>query len=129
VQQPPLQDCAAASRPSPADDHSSGNTRAPNFSEELSSISTPRASFEEGDDDFLTRDDSFDDEPAWEMLTPPPPPRAKEYRQTAESSATDLEELAQISIARQISLSRRQLLIPVVPKNQRLISRTALDQM
>jgi len=111
-----------------ADDHPSGNTRVPNFSEEIS-IPTPRASFEEGDDDFLTRDDSFDDEPVWEMLTPPPPPRAKEYRQAEEPSATDLEELAQISIARQISLSRRQLLIPVVPKNQRLISREALDQM
>jgi len=38
-------------------------------------------------------------------------------------SEAQIENAAQISIARQISISQRQLLIPIVPKSQRLVSR------
>jgi hypothetical protein len=43
-----------------------------------------------------------------------------------EEEVDDIEVAAQISIARQISLSRRQLLVPVVPKNQMLVSRKSI---
>ncbi|KAF8250879.1 hypothetical protein K440DRAFT_638722 [Wilcoxina mikolae CBS 423.85] len=122
---------------------------------EESSIETPLGSFDEGDDRWLTRDgeDSFD-EPTWEMMTKDSTtattnnnnnnsknsPKDEEganlnsnavkYRVSIVADEQfNLEELAtaaQISIARQISLSQRQLLIPIVPKSQRLISRKSI---
>lgn len=40
-----------------------------------------------------------------------------------------LAKAAEISIARQISLSQKQLLIPVVPKNMRLVSRRSMKEV
>ena len=127
---------------------------------EESSIETPLGSFNEGDDQWLTRNEGSFDEPAWEMVTkdstaatsnnnspkcpksPKSPKSPKDEEGANLNSNTikyrvsivadeqmDLDELAtaaQISIARQISLSQRQLLIPIVPKNQRLVSRKSI---
>ncbi|KAL7275808.1 hypothetical protein RUND412_001240 [Rhizina undulata] len=109
-------------------------------------VDTPRGSFDEGDDEWLTRVD--EGEPQWEMVTGRAASIASSFDSEMESEADpeggagekgnefeaiekavevdDLVQAAQISIARQISVSQRQLLLPVVPKSQRLVSRAAL---
>ncbi|CCX31314.1 hypothetical protein FPQ18DRAFT_99453 [Pyronema domesticum] len=100
---------------------------------EESSIATPTGSFEEGDDRWLASRDSFEDhEPAWEMVTKE---SLREGSKKSEESARiepemdPLAKAAEISIARQISLSQKQLLIPVVPKNMRLVSRRSMKEV
>jgi hypothetical protein len=85
---------------------------------EESSIDTPRGSFDEGDDECLTKED--DGEPQWDMMIPGGKPLGEPM------SEAQIENAAQISIARQISISQRQLLIPIVPKSQRLVSRSPI---
>lgn len=96
--------------------HSRSLSKISKISEESTlDTDTPRGSFDEGDDEWMTKEDEA--EPQWEMVTGPlSGPMTEDQIQTA----------AQISIARQISVSQRQLLIPIVPKSQRLVSRATI---
>jgi len=82
----------------------------------------PRGSFDEGDDGWLTKDDGA--EPQWEMINPQN--HSAQTTPDTPMSEEDIEYAAQISIARQISVSQRQLLLPIVPRSQRLVSRAPL---
>ncbi|CUS10861.1 unnamed protein product [Tuber aestivum] len=97
------------------------SSRVSRISEEPS-IDTPRGSFDEGDDGWLTRDGEV--EPQWEMINPQG--RSTQTTPDTPMSEEDIEYAAQISIARQISVSQRQLLLPIVPRSQRLVSRAPL---
>lgn len=70
-------------------------------------------------------------EPEWEMIKPAPQPRKTPSVPAEEEEEEETDEIAvaaQISIARQISLSQRQLLIPIVPKNQMLVNRESIKE-
>ncbi|KAG0132070.1 hypothetical protein HOY82DRAFT_311880 [Tuber indicum] len=108
-----------ASRPCSLRHSSSGKIS--RISEE-SSIDTPRGSFDEGDDSWFTKDGGA--EPQWEMINPQG--RSAQDTPNTPMSEEDIEYAAQISIARQISVSQRQLLLPIVPRSQRLVSRAPL---
>ncbi|PWW75444.1 hypothetical protein C7212DRAFT_296185 [Tuber magnatum] len=89
---------------------------------EESSIGTPRGSFDEGDDGWLTRKSGV--EPQWEMVSSQG--HSAQAAPNTPMSEEDIEYAAQVSIARQISISQRQLLLPIVPRSQRLVSRASL---
>ncbi|RPA96418.1 hypothetical protein L873DRAFT_1223478 [Choiromyces venosus 120613-1] len=89
---------------------------------EESSIDTQRGSFDEGDDGWFTKNGEA--EPQWEMINPQG--QSTQTTPNTSMSEEDIEYAAQISIARQISISQRQLLLPIVPRSQRLVSRAPL---
>ncbi|KAI5782701.1 hypothetical protein EDC01DRAFT_780432 [Geopyxis carbonaria] len=75
------------------------------------SPATPRSSFDTGDDTWLPHET----EPAWEMVTPERGAVAVKERRDARDVGKEVEiaVAAQISIARQISVSQRQVLVPL----------------
>ncbi|EGX52266.1 hypothetical protein AOL_s00043g55 [Orbilia oligospora ATCC 24927] len=67
------------------------------------------------------------DEPEWEMVTTPLRPRTPsptELDQSANDCEAYVAKAAKISIARQISISQRQLLLPVISNPERFVSKS-----
>ncbi|KAF3927600.1 hypothetical protein AA313_de0207837 [Arthrobotrys entomopaga] len=66
-------------------------------------------------------------EPEWEMITTPLRPRTPsptEMEQPTNEGEACVAKAAKISIARQISISQRQLLLPVITNPERFVSRS-----
>ncbi|RVD85269.1 uncharacterized protein DFL_003595 [Arthrobotrys flagrans] len=67
------------------------------------------------------------DEPEWEMVTTPLRPRTPsptELDQSTNDCEAYVAKAAKISIARQISISQRQLLLPVIANPERFVSKS-----
>ncbi|KAK6518455.1 hypothetical protein TWF506_005609 [Arthrobotrys conoides] len=67
------------------------------------------------------------DEPDWEMVTTPLRPRTPsptELDQSTNDCEAYVAKAAKISIARQISISQRQLLLPVISNPERFVSKS-----
>ncbi|EWC44223.1 hypothetical protein DRE_06968 [Drechslerella stenobrocha 248] len=70
------------------------------------------------------------DEPEWDMITTTPlkprtpSPTERESEPAADDGEAYVAKAAKISIARQISISQRQLLLPVISRPERFVSRS-----
>ncbi|KAF3910386.1 hypothetical protein ABW20_dc0101933 [Dactylellina cionopaga] len=100
-------------------------------SSELDSPYSPNGAYEIGSPDRKApwvRKFSMVDEPEWEMITTTPlrprTPSPTEVDQLANEGEAYVAKAAKISIARQISISQRQLLLPVISHPERFVSRS-----
>ncbi|KAK6357856.1 hypothetical protein TWF730_007213 [Orbilia blumenaviensis] len=96
---------------------------------ELDSPYTPYGEYNTASDSRApwVRKFSMLDEPEWEMVTTPLRPRTPsptELDQSANDCEAYVAKAAKISIARQISISQRQLLLPVISNPERFVSKS-----
>ncbi|KAK6501116.1 hypothetical protein TWF481_008964 [Arthrobotrys musiformis] len=97
---------------------------------ELDSPYTPHGEYGAASDSRApwVRKFSMLDEPEWEMVTTPLRPRTPSPTELDQSASNDCEayvaKAAKISIARQISISQRQLLLPVISNPERFVSKS-----
>ncbi|KAK6532253.1 hypothetical protein TWF281_006445 [Arthrobotrys megalospora] len=96
---------------------------------ELDSPYTPHGGYSATSDSRApwVRKFSMLDEPEWEMVTTPLRPRTPsptELDQSANECEAYVAKAAKISIARQISISQRQLLLPVISNPERFVSKS-----
>ncbi|EPS38094.1 hypothetical protein H072_8182 [Dactylellina haptotyla CBS 200.50] len=95
---------------------------------ELDSPYSPHVDYENGVDNKAPWVRKFSMyEPEWEMITTPLRPRTPsptEMDQSATEGEAFVAKAAKISIARQISISQRQLLLPVISNPERFVSRS-----